>query len=62
MRNFRHESKFKTIVGGRVTRYLINNDIVQVSRLNDVFHFLQCEGGSERRSKEGSEEGGEIIK
>ena len=49
------------MVGGEMTRYRINNSIVQISRLNDVFHSLQCEGGgSEGRkgSEEGSEEGG----
>ena len=46
------------MAGGEVIRYRINNNIVQISRLNDVFHFLQYEGGSEG----GSEEGGEILK
>ena len=45
------------MVGGEVTRYRIDNSIVQISRLYDVFHSLQCEGGGSERRK-GSEEGG----
>lgn len=45
------------MVGGEVTRYRIDNSIVQISRLYDVFHSLQCEGGGSEGRK-GSEEGG----